>query len=232
MRNRRTKSSESRMETRLFAPNSPMLKFERRLWSAGIEFVAGIDEAGRGPLAGPVVVAAVVFTNRGLIPVVNDSKQLTAAKRETLVEAIKSAPGVWTAVVEISPEEIDELNILRATHRGMRAAAAGVASAEFALIDGLPVPDFPVPCESIVKGDAKSASIAAASILAKTRRDEIMREFHEIYPEYGFDHNSGYGTAEHLAALREYGATPIHRRSFSPVRDVIDPPPEQLELQF
>jgi ribonuclease HII len=174
----------------------------------------------------------VVFTDRERIPLVNDSKQLSASKRESMRAMILAAPGVLTSVVEISPQEIDELNILRATHKGMRQAVSTLGAAKFALIDGLPVPDFPIPCESIVKGDAKSASIAAASILAKTHRDEIMRELHEKYPQYGFDHNSGYGTAEHLAALREHGPTPIHRRSFAPVRDVINPPPEQLELQF
>ncbi|MCK5845123.1 MAG: ribonuclease HII [Victivallales bacterium] len=213
-----------------FAPDSPMLEFETRLWDDGFTYVAGVDEAGRGPLAGPVVIAAVVFTDRLLVPVVNDSKQLSSSKREILRGRILKTSGVLTAIVEISPEEIDELNILRATHKGMRAAVSAIRSAEFALIDGLPVPDFPLQCESIVKGDAKSASIAAASILAKTRRDEIMRELNEKHPRYGFDHNSGYGTAEHLAALREHGPIPDHRRSFAPVRDVINPPPEQLEL--
>ena len=215
-----------------FELNSRMLQIERRLWDSGIAEVAGVDEAGRGPLAGPVVVAAVVFTDRERIPLVNDSKQLSASKRESMRAMILAAPGVLTSVVEISPQEIDELNILRATHKGMRQAVSTHGATEFALIDGLPVPDFPLPCESIVKGDAKSASIAAASILAKTHRDEIMRELHEKYPQYGFDHNSGYGTAEHQAALREHGPTPMHRRSFAPVRDVINPPPEQLELQF
>ena len=222
---------ESDVDICFFDEKSPMLEFERKRWEEGFALVAGVDEAGRGPLAGPVVVAAVVFTNPKLVPVVNDSKQLSATKRGEMRAAILAAPDVRTAVIEISPEEIDELNILRATHKGMRAAALAV-SAEFALIDGLPVPAFPLPCESIVKGDAKSASVAAASILAKTRRDKIMREYHKLYPAYGFDHNSGYGTAEHLAALKKYGATPIHRRSFAPVRDVISPPPEQLELPF
>lgn len=213
-----------------FEIDDPMLDFERKWWSDGKRFVAGIDEAGRGPLAGPVVVAAVIFTDPEHIPVVNDSKKLSAAKRDTLETVIKSTPGVLTAVIEISPEEIDELNILRATHKGMRDAVMALKDAELALIDGLPVPDFPIPCESIVKGDGKSASIAAASILAKTHRDKIMKKYHEIYPEYGFDHNSAYGTKEHLAALKKHGATPIHRRSFAPVRNVISPPPEQMEL--
>ena len=207
-----------------------MLAYERVRWEAGMRFVAGIDEAGRGPLAGPVVVAAVIFTDRSKIPRVNDSKQLSATKREKMRTEILASPGVLYAVKEISPEVIDERNILQATYLGMRTAASSFPDIDFALIDGLPVPSFPVPCESVVKGDAKSASIAAASILAKTHRDAIMKKYAEQYPEYGFERNSGYGTAEHLEALKEFGPTPVHRKSFAPVRNVISPPPEQLEL--
>jgi len=213
-----------------FNINDDMLSFERQKWDEGISFVAGVDEAGRGPLAGPVVVAAVIFTDHNKIPVVNDSKQLSAAKREILYKKIISTPGILYNIQEISPEEIDKINILQATHLGMRNAVIELKPTEFTYIDGLPVPSFPTLCQAIVKGDSKSASIAAASILAKTYRDAIMAKFAEKYPEYGFENHSGYGTKAHIAALKKYGATPIHRKTFAPVRDVIKPPPEQLEL--
>lgn len=207
-----------------------LLSFEQRKWEEGIKVVAGVDEAGRGPLAGPVVVAAVVFKPGSKIPVVDDSKKLTAKQREELKELIINTPGVKYSVQTISAETIDKINILQATYLGMRKAVNALQRVEFALIDGNSVPDFPVPCQSIVKGDAKSASIAAASILAKTHRDELMTKHAKNYPEYGFENNSGYGTAEHLAALAKYGVSPIHRKTFGPVRDTIDPPAEQLEL--
>jgi ribonuclease HII len=213
-----------------FNINDDMLLFERQKWNEGVSFVAGVDEAGRGPLAGPVVVAAVIFTNHKKIPVVNDSKQLSAAKREILYDKIISAPGVIYAIQEISPEEIDRMNILQATHLGMRKSVTELKKTEFTYIDGLSVPDFPTPCRAIVKGDSKSASIAAASILAKTYRDAVMTKFAEQYPEYGFENHSGYGTKAHITALQKYGATPIHRKTFAPVRNVINPPPKQLEL--
>jgi len=213
-----------------FEIDDEMLVFEHTKWKQGMKFVAGVDEAGRGPLAGPVVVAAVIFTDPEKIPIVNDSKQLSAKKRNAMRESIISTPGVLYAVKEISPETIDEKNILQATHLGMRTVVTSFSDIDFAFIDGLPVPDFPVPSESIVKGDSKSASIAAASILAKTHRDAIMEKYDEEYPEYGFKKNSGYGTREHMEALKKFGATPIHRKSFAPVRDVITPPAEQLEL--
>jgi len=207
-----------------------MLEFERRAWARGFARVAGVDEAGRGPLAGPVVVAAVIFPKDADIPPVDDSKKLTEARRDELRAAVLAVPGVETAVIEISPERIDELNILRATHEGMRLAIERLDSADFALVDGLRVPNLPVPAEFIVKGDSKSASVAAASVLAKTRRDEIMVELDAEYPGYGFAQHKGYGTTVHLEALARLGPTPVHRRSFKPVRDVIDPPPEQMEL--
>jgi ribonuclease HII len=213
-----------------FEIDDEMLSFEHTKWKKGLKYVAGVDEAGRGPLAGPVVVAAVIFTDPEKIPLVNDSKKLSAKKRNAMREQIISTPGVLYAIKEISHETIDEKNILQATHLGMRTVVSSFSDIDFAFIDGLPVPDFPVPCESIVKGDSKSASIAAASILAKTHRDAIMEKYDEEYPEYGFKKHSGYGTAEHMKALKKYGATPIHRKSFAPVRDVITPPPEQLEL--
>ena len=213
-----------------FSLNDEMLRFEREKWDAGYRFVAGVDEAGRGPLAGPVVIAAVVFTDKTKVPLVDDSKKLTPSRREEYRKQIISTPGVLYKIVVIPPDIIDSENILRATHIGMRRSVSGIENAEFALIDGLPVPDFPLPCQAVVKGDAKSASIAAASILAKTERDMIMRQYDEKYPEYGFARHSGYGTAAHMEALKKYGPTPIHRRSFAPVRNLISPPPEQLEL--
>jgi len=221
------------METpEYFSKNHPMLQFEYEKWDSDIKIVAGVDEAGRGPLAGPVVVAAVVFFKKALIPVVNDSKKLTAKQREELQQQILATPGVKYSIQTVSAETIDSINILQATYLGMRKAVKALKNVEFAFIDGLPVPDFPVKNRSIVKGDAKSATIAAASILAKTHRDALMHKFAKNYPEYGFERNSGYGTAEHLAALKKYGISPIHRKTFGPVRDVIFPPAEQLELDL
>ena len=210
----------------------PMLSLESKKWAEGIKIVAGVDEAGRGPLAGPVVVAAVVFMPDSEIPPVNDSKKLTAAQRTEFRQLILNTQGVKYSVQTISAETIDNINILQATYLGMRKAVNALKNVEFAFIDGLPVPDFPVDNKAVVKGDAKSATIAAASILAKTHRDALMLKLSKNYPEYGFEKNSGYGTAEHMAALKKYGASPIHRKTFGPVRDVITPPAEQLELGF
>jgi ribonuclease HII len=207
-----------------------MLLYEKDLWAEGFSYVAGIDEAGRGPLAGPVVVAAVIFSPGSDIPPVDDSKKLSEKDRAELKEMIISTPGILYSIQVIAPETIDEINILQATHKGMRAAASSIPQTQFALIDGLQVPAFPVPSRNIIKGDSKSATIAAASILAKTHRDAIMRKYAEQFPQYGFERNSGYGTAEHLSALKKYGITPIHRKSFKPVREILFPPPEQLEL--
>ncbi len=194
--------------------------------------VAGIDEAGRGPLAGPVVVAAVMFSEGALERyAVNDSKALTAQRRNELEEKLLSDGDVRIAVSIQSAAHIDEVNILRATHEGMRQVALEL-SPGLALVDGLKVPDFPVAARFIVKGDATSASIAAASIIAKTRRDAMMVELAEKYPQYGFEKHKGYGTAEHLAALRKYGPCPEHRMSFAPVRDILEPRPVQMELPF
>lgn len=207
-----------------------MLAFESVKWADGLKVVAGVDEAGRGPLAGPVVVAAVAFLPDSNIPPVNDSKQLSGKQREEFKKLIINTPGVKYSIQTISAETIDNINILQATYLGMRKAVSALKNVEFALIDGNSVPDFPVDNEAIVKGDAKSASIAAASILAKTHRDALMSKHAKNYPEYGFETNSGYGTAEHLAALKKYGISPIHRKTFGPVRDTINPPAEQLEL--
>ncbi len=185
--------------------------------------VAGVDEAGRGPLAGPVVSAAVVLPAEGLPPTlaaaIDDSKALTARRREAILPRLREccAIGVGTAAVE----EIDRLNVLQATFLSMRRALETLPDTpDFALIDGNRLPkDLPCPARAIVKGDSRSLSIAAASIVAKVTRDDIMAELADRHPGYGWDRNAGYGTAEHLAALRELGVSPHHRRSFAPVSE-------------
>lgn len=185
--------------------------------------VAGIDEAGRGPLAGPLVVAAVVFDPaRPRINGLDDSKQLAAARREVLYERIVERALAWR-VVFVEVEEIDRINIFQATMRGMRSALEGVAhAAGVARIDGnhLP-PSLPCPAEAWIGGDARDRSIMAASILAKVSRDRAMVALHRQHPEYGFDEHKGYSTPSHLAALRAHGPCPHHRRSFAPVAQAL-----------
>jgi ribonuclease HII len=185
--------------------------------------ICGVDEAGRGPLAGPVVAAAVILDPARPIAGLADSKKLSAARREKLAVEIRARALAW-CVAEASVAEIDTLNILQATLLAMQRAVAGLAiqPAE-ALIDGNRCPQLGVPARAIVGGDATVAEISAASILAKTTRDAGLLALHAAYPQYGFDRHKGYGTAAHLAALRTHGPTPHHRRSFAPVR-------EQLEL--
>ena len=192
---------------------------ERAFREQGIFLVAGVDEAGRGPLAGPVVGAAVIFSGApDPVPGLNDSKKLTARRRETLYERLIGAPDIFWAVSVQGPEVIDQINILQATHRAMREAVLSLSAAPgHVLIDGLPVPDFPLAHTALIKGDSRSQSIAAASILAKVTRDRIMAQADEAYPQYGFGRHKGYGTAAHLAALQEHGPCPLHRRSFAPV---------------
>ncbi|MBO5684331.1 MAG: ribonuclease HII [Akkermansia sp.] len=201
------------------APTTPPDTAEEELChSQGFARVCGIDEAGRGPLAGPVVAAAVILPLGYELPGLNDSKKLTAKKREALYEALMADDAVLKCIAQATVEEIDELNILRATHLAMRRAAEGLpGGVDFCLIDGLPVPGFPLPNRSIVKGDARCLSIAAASILAKVWRDHYMQDLHRQYPEYGFDRHAGYGTKAHMQALREHGVTIHHRRTFAPV---------------
>jgi len=196
------------------------LRHERRLRKAGVEFIAGVDEAGRGPLAGPVVAAAVILPENFSHPVLTDSKQLRAAVREEIYAELTAPDAVvaWSAAV-VENEEIDRLNILRATHQAMRRAVETLAvTPQHALIDGLPVRPFPVPATALVKGDAQSLSIAAASVIAKVTRDRIMLELDALYPQYHFARHKGYGTALHLEKLRLHGPCPSHRRSFLPVR--------------
>ncbi|MDR0775174.1 MAG: ribonuclease HII [Azonexus sp.] len=179
--------------------------------------VCGIDEAGRGPLAGPVVAAAVILDAARPISGLNDSKKLSEKKRNELAALIRERAIAW-AVAEASIEEIDRLNILHATMLAMQRAVAGLAVApERALVDGNRCPSLPIPAEAVVKGDGKIASIAAASILAKTVRDAGMLALHAAHPQYGFDRHMGYPTAAHRAALEIHGASPAHRKSFGPV---------------
>lgn len=200
----------------------PMLEEENKLWDDCFSFVAGIDEVGRGPLAGPVVAAAVIFTDRNKIPSVNDSKKLSHKKRVELRNYLISENSVKYSISVIEHSVIDSINILQATHKAMRECITKLQISEFALIDGLPVPNFPIKSKSIIKGDSKSASIAAASIIAKVYRDEIMDKYAEKYPEYGFEKHKGYGTALHIKAIKEYGILPIHRKTFEPVKGLIN----------
>jgi len=179
--------------------------------------IAGVDEAGRGPLAGPVYAAAVILDPARPIAGLRDSKALSAAQRERLAVEIRACSLAW-AVAAANVEEIDALNILQATLLAMRRAVEALAPAPAqALIDGNRIPRLPCPARAIIRGDRDVASISAASILAKTARDALLLELHSFYPAYGFAQNKGYGTKEHLAALARYGPCPAHRRSFAPV---------------
>ena len=185
-------------------------------------FMAGVDEVGRGPLAGPVVAAAVILDPRRTIRGLNDSKLLTAEERERLDREIR-AKAVCFSIAEASVAEIDSLNILRAALLAMRRAVAGLdRQPQIVLVDGNRDPELSVPVRMIVGGDAKVRAIAAASIIAKVHRDRLCMRLHDAHPQYGFDSHKGYSTPEHLSALREHGACPQHRRSFAPVRDVLD----------
>ena len=189
-------------------------EIENSLYAEGYKMICGVDEAGRGPLAGPVCAAAVILPKGLVLPGLNDSKKLTDKKRRELFPIIKEqaiAYGIGLA----SHEEIDEINILQATYLAMERAIAHLeGKADFALIDGNRAKDFGLPLRTVVKGDSLSASIAAASVLAKVTRDDIMMEMAEKYPEYGFDVHKGYGTKAHYEALRAHGHSPIHRMSF------------------
>lgn len=213
---------------------------ERELWAQGLKIVAGVDEAGRGPLAGPVVAAAVVFAPDFSSPhfsSLNDSKQMTQSLREILFDEITQNARWGIGVVDA--QTIDEINIRQASWRAMQNAvedlcerASAQSSTRFAmdyvLIDGLPYDEAAWPYQAIVKGDAKSLSIAAASVLAKVWRDRLMCEYDAQFPEYGFASHKGYGSPQHLRALNEHGACAIHRRTFKPVREVLEKFPGKL----
>lgn len=208
-------------------PRNDLLRYERLQWQCDIALVAGVDEAGRGPLAGPVVAAAVVLPAAlaeealtGALADLTDSKQLRPDVREHFFQYVSGHPEIAVGIGLSEAAEIDRVNILRATHLAMGRAveALGVRPGHI-LVDGLPVKGFPVASTAIVKGDALSLSIAAASVVAKVTRDRIMVDLDGQYPGYGFAQHKGYGTAYHMQALLELGVTPVHRTSFRPVRE-------------
>ena len=196
-----------------------LLSWERRLWSQDCRMVAGVDEAGRGSLAGPVVAAAVITNDGQLVEGVNDSKKLTPRKRELLYERIKkSARAVGIGMV--FQDEIDSVNIYNATIICMIKALQNLpVQPERVLIDGMMLPEYPVPQDKILQGDSHCYSIAAASIIAKVTRDRLMCELDKVYPQYGFARHKGYGTREHMAAIREHRPCKIHRKTFHPVSE-------------
>lgn len=213
------------MKEKEFERLKAIKKIEEELYDQGIKSIAGIDEAGRGPLAGPVVVACAIMPHDSMIEGVNDSKKVSEKKREKLYDLI-TEESIAYGVGIISQEEIDRINILNATKEGLTMAIKemeknlyernrGFAKPEIILVDALTKIDTDnIPYRSIIKGDSKSYSIAAASIIAKVTRDRIMRQWAEIYPMYGFEKHKGYGTATHIAAIKQYGLCPLHRRSF------------------
>jgi len=199
----------------------PDYTFESRALSRVKGLVAGVDEAGRGPLAGPVVAAAVIFDGKRIPEGLDDSKKLSAAAREFLFAPILEM-AVAVGIGEASVDEIDLLNIRQATHLAMARAVRALSPAPaFALVDGNDAPALPCPCETIVGGDGRSFSIAAASIIAKVSRDRMMEMLHGTHPEYDWARNKGYGTEAHLSALKRFGATRHHRRSFAPVHNML-----------
>jgi ribonuclease HII len=199
---------------------APDFAFESRLLNAGARRVAGVDEAGRGPLAGPVVAAAVILAPDDIPEGLNDSKRLTAARREALHARLLACAEVGVGIASV--EEIDRLNILRASHLAMLRALESLAPVCHALIDGNMIPrGIACRAEAVVKGDARCLSIAAASIVAKCVRDRIMVDLAQQHPGYGWERNAGYATPAHQSALRELGPTPHHRRSFAPVHNIL-----------
>lgn len=203
--------------------SAALLALEEGFWGQGLRHVAGVDEAGRGPLAGPVLAAAVILPPGLRIEGADDSKRLSAAVRERLAVEIRQralAIGIGAA----SPREVDDLNILRATHLAMRRAVERLGlEPDHVIVDGLPVPLLGEAQTAVVEGDRRVHSVACASIVAKVTRDRLMRRLGARYPGYGWDHNAGYGTREHCEALARLGPTPHHRRSFAPVQLSLDP---------
>ena len=201
-------------------------EFEQKLWQSGVARVAGVDEAGCGPLAGPVVAAAAILPPRWAetgLPVelagLNDSKLLTGTQREKFFAFLTACGEIEFGIAEVSAAVIDEINIFQATHHAMNEALAQLLPLPpHALVDGRPVKTLRVPQTAIIKGDTQSYSIAAASVLAKVTRDRQMLAFHAQFPDYGFAEHKGYGTAKHLAAIVKFGACPIHRKSFAPLK--------------
>jgi ribonuclease HII len=195
-------------------------RYERQAWRAGFERVAGVDEAGRGALFGPVVAGAVILNPARRIHGLDDSKKLNPTKRQRLAVKIRHRALSW-AVAEILPERIDAWNIYQASRQAMAKAVAQLApAADYVLSDAMPL-GLPLPCRSLVEGDARSVSIAAASILAKVHRDALLEELDRQFPGYGLARHKGYATRYHLEQLRRQGPTPLHRRSFAPVRECL-----------
>jgi ribonuclease HII len=215
------KAPRSASDARRTTPNyHPSFRYERAAVRHGARIVAGVDEAGRGPLAGPVVAAAVILPDGYKLRGLNDSKQLTAEQRDVFFQTLTTDPGVHYGVGIVDSEWIDRINILQATHRAMAEALRRLpVQPDHVLVDGLPVKSLTIPQTALVKGDARSFSIAAASVIAKVTRDRLMLELHARYPVYGFDQHKGYPTPDHLAALRAHGPCPEHRRTFGPVRE-------------
>jgi ribonuclease HII len=196
-----------------------MLEYENKYYSKGCKLIAGVDEAGRGPLAGPVFAAAVVFDKDTVIPEINDSKKLSERKREELFDVIKEK-ALYYSIVSVDEKEIDRINILNATYKCFNMAVSSLdAMPDVVLIDGNRCGEMPTEYETIVKGDSKSMSIAAASILAKVARDRYITELDAIYPEYNFKKHKGYGTKEHLELIAKNGPCPIHRMTFKGVKE-------------
>ena len=207
-RNKKVKEKE---EARL----KELKKIDKDFFDRGIKYVAGIDEAGRGPLAGPVVVAAVIMKPDSMIEGINDSKKISEKKREKLYDLILDE-AISYGIGIVDQKEIDEINILQATKNGLTEAIKQMEiKPNVILVDALNnIDTLKIPYQSIIKGDAKSYAIAAASIIAKVTRDRIMREWDNVYPQYGFASHKGYGTAKHILAIKEYGPCPLHRKSF------------------
>lgn len=192
-----------------------MTEYEQMCYEQGYSLVAGVDEVGRGPLAGPVVAAAVILGEGVLIPGVNDSKKLSEQKREYLYEEIKSKALCWSIGI-VDEKVIDEINILNATYLAMKQALYGLSTKpQYILLDAVTLKDVDIPQKGIIKGDSLSLSIAAASIIAKVERDRIVSGYDEIYPHFSFSKHKGYGTREHIECIKKYGLLPIHRRSFT-----------------
>jgi len=192
-----------------------MTEYERKCYEKGYKLVAGVDEVGRGPLAGPVVAAAVILGEGVLIPGVNDSKKLSEEKREYLYEEIKSKALCWSIGI-VDEKIIDEINILNAACLAMKKALDGLAEKpDYILLDAVTLKEVDIPQKGIIKGDALSLSIAAASIIAKVERDRMISAYDEIYPHYAFSKHKGYGTKEHIECIKKYGLLPIHRKSFT-----------------
>lgn len=213
---KRQREQEKLLQDKFFE----MTLYERKMREQGFQFIAGVDEVGRGPLAGPVVAAAVILPADFFLAGIDDSKKLPEKKRQEY-DAIIRKEALAVSISMIHAPEIDEINIYQATKKAMNTAIASLTQApDFLLIDAMKL-NTPFPAESIIKGDAKSISIAAASIVAKTARDELMKEMAKEYPAYGFQQNMGYGTKEHLEAIQTYGVTPFHRKTFSPIKDIL-----------